>query len=49
MPMLAFWGSLVERLGCKELKLMEKEDENTEKLDKVRLRGGRIWEKRDPA
>lgn len=47
--MLAFWGSLVEILGYKELKLIEKEDENTEKLNKVRLRGRRIWEKRDPA
>lgn len=36
--MLTFWGPIVYRLGCKELKLIEKEDRKRKKLqeDKVK-------------
>lgn len=52
--MLTFWGPLVDRLGGKELKLVEKEDRKTKKVEenkvkkaknrgKERLRLGHVW------
>lgn len=54
MLMLTFWGPIVNRLGCKELKLIDKEDRKTKKLEedkfkkaknmgKARLRLGGTW------
>lgn len=51
---LTFWGPLVDRLGCKELKLVEKEDRKTKKVEenmvkkaknrgKERFRLGGTW------
>lgn len=36
--MLTFWGPLVDRLGCKELKLMEKEDLKTKKAEENKVK-----------
>lgn len=48
--MLMFWGSVVERLGRKELKLMEEEDreeeKKTKKLEKDKVKREKKLEKK---
>lgn len=47
VPMLTFWGPLVDRLGYKEFKLIEKEYREAKKLEENEGQEGEEYGERD--